>query len=350
MIPFYKTNLTGFDISKFQEMIDSGQVTNWGKYHKELESLVQEYLGTNVCFVASGTHAITLSLLALRHFEILPPNARILIPSFTFVATIQAILNANMVPILCDIESDTWTMDISKSGGKFDAIMPVNIFGVQPTNWSNYITIGDLSHGFGGNINGLKNGTQQTIAAFSTSVTKPFQTVEGGLVSSPTKEFIDYIKLLRRWGMLENYDCITQGQWSKISELHCAIGIHSFKHLEESIQKKNQIAQWYKDALGNKVVYQTVPVYTKSTYKDFGILIPGNRRNKVANALHVKDIGYKFYFSPAIHQMTYFKSRYIYPVLSYTTYVADNIICLPIHDFLTQDEVGIISDTILGVL
>jgi dTDP-4-amino-4,6-dideoxygalactose transaminase len=352
-IPFYKGDLGNFVNDSLRDVMSSGMITNYGKYYEELRSEVEKYLSPyKVTLVASGTHALTLSLLALKNTGKLPVNARILVPSFTFIASVQAVLLAGMTPVFSDIFEDDWTINIDSSSNDFDAVMPVNIFGVQPIIEEDLITIPDLSHAFGGNLYGKKNGTKGTICAFSTSVTKPFHTVEGGIVASADEELIKEVSSMTRWCLTKDYDCTGEGQWSKMSELHAIVGLESLKTLESSIEKKTKIASMYEERLFSlPVQFQQIsdrckPACCKTTYKDFAILVPANKRAKIVKALENNQIGYKLYFSPAVHETTYFKKLCPKVHLPVTEEISSRIICLPIHQGIDEDCVDRICEVI----
>lgn len=347
MIPFYKADMRSFIGEELFTAVLSGQVTNFGKYHGLLQHQLEEFLHQPIALVASGTNALTLALLALRNLGRLPSKARILVPSFTFIASVQAILLADMVPILADIKSDTFTLDYNKDYPAYDAIMPVNIFGVQPELPTDKIIIGDLSHGFGGQLHGRLNGTEGTINAFSTSVTKPFHTIEGGFVTSGDKELINNIRSMSRWCLDENYDCSGVGTWSKMSELNAIAGLKSLENLSKNLELKDKLVYAYKEALsGLPIQYQLVPEDCKTTHKDFCICVPTELRAKVIHTFQQNSIGYKLYFSPAVHQTTYFKNKLARGDLSTTEKIAASIICLPMHHALTLDNVSFIGETI----
>jgi dTDP-4-amino-4,6-dideoxygalactose transaminase len=350
MIQFYKGNLGSFINDSLEDVISSGMVTNYGKYYTELTKRVEDYLYPyHVTLVASGTHALTLSLLALKNTGRLPEHARILVPSFTFIASVQAILLAGMTPVFADIYSDDWTIDINANTDSYDAVMPVNIFGVQPYIPNEIPTVPDLSHGFGGKWMNCKNGTEGTICAFSTSVTKPFHTIEGGIVASEDKELVREVSSMSRWCLTDKYDCTGIGQWSKMSELHAIAGIESIKGLRSAIEYKHILANWYRESLKSlPIQFQAISEQCYSTYKDFGILVPLKTREKVIKALEENSIGYKLYFSPAIHETTYFKKTYPKVSLPVTEDISSRIICLPIHQDISINDIDMIADIIQG--
>jgi dTDP-4-amino-4,6-dideoxygalactose transaminase len=351
-IPFYKGNLGNFINDSLKDVMASGMVTNYGKYYEQLKEELEEYLNPcKVTLVASGTHALTLSLLALKNKGIIPKHAKILVPSFTFIASVQAILLARMEPVFADIYKGDWTLDIeSVDEEDFDAVMPVNIFGVQPEIDKSLITIPDLSHAFGGTLDGQKNGTQGTICAFSTSVTKPFHTVEGGIVASENEELIKEVSSMSRWCLTKDYDCIGLGQWSKLSELHALVGLESLNVFDSYIEYKTTLANEYKKNLKDlPIEFQVILEECRSTYKDFAILVPASMRPKILEALEANQIGYKLYFSPAVHQTTYFRNTYFGVHLPVTESVSSRVICLPVHQDISIENVEFICSIIRGV-
>lgn len=352
MIQFYKPNISLETIREsLHSAISTGQVTNFGKEMRHLEDLLSNYLERPCCLVASGTHALTFSLLALAAQDKIPKKAKVLVPSFTFFASIHSILWAGMEPVFCDIYPDTFTLDISTAQESYDCIMPVNVFGVQHNldainSRSNALCVGDLSHGFGGYRYSEKIGTTEHVACFSTSITKPFQTVEGGLIAAD-KDIIEWIKVFRNWGNPGDYDCTIVGQWSKFTEINAIIGAESFQKIDLSVKIKNSIASKYKYYLEDSVEYQHVPNNTISTFKDFSILLKNEQqRDKVYMALKENSVDSKKYFYPPVHKMKCFEDTYGLMSLPITEGISRRILCLPMHDFLSDEDISLIASII----
>jgi len=357
MIPFYKPNI---DINMVKDstidVLKSGQVTNWGSYSRTLESEIKEYLGRPVVLTACGTHALTFGLLALEHCGLIPKNAKILVPSFTFYASVHAIIWANMVPVFCDVHPDTYTIDINSTTKDFDAVMPVNIFGVHYDidnikKLTDKPIIGDNSHGFGGTYSNEKNGTLETISCFSSSITKPMQTIEGGILAADA-DIVEFVRNFRNWGSVHGeYDCKYSGQWSKITEINSIVGLSSLAHLVDSINKKNEIAAMYKERLRAYVEFQNIPENIKTTYKDFSVLFKSNAiRNKISSILDQHQIGNKKYFYPPVHKMQCFENSHALEKLPVTNDISDRILCLPMYDFITEEDTDCICNTIIDAL
>ena len=357
MIPFYKPSI---DIDMVEEHVvdalKTGQVTNWGQYTKVLETDIEKYLGRPVVLTACGTHALTFGLLALAHHGLIPKNARVLVPSFTFYASVHAIIWANMTPVFCDIHQDTYTMDIDSAIGYFDVVMPVNIFGVhydinQIKKKTNKPIIGDNSHGFGGSFSDKRNGTLEDVSCFSSSITKPMQTIEGGILAANT-HIVEFVRDFRNWGSPHGqYDCRYAGQWSKITEINAIVGLSSMMHLSTSVDRKNEIANMYKEKLGSAVEFQIIPENVKTTYKDFSILFTEKSvRDRVSAVLDENKIGNKKYFYPPVHKMQCFGTTYLTEKLPVTNNISDRILCLPMYDSITEEDIADICKTIIDAL
>jgi dTDP-4-amino-4,6-dideoxygalactose transaminase len=358
MIPFYKPNINIDSVGpSVVEALRTGQVTNWGAKTSEFENRLSSYLEREVVLLASGTHALTFGLLGMASLDMIPKfGARILVPSFTFYASVHAILWAGMTPVFCDIYPDTFTIDISKATSYYDAVMPVNVFGVQHglsphKSDTNKPIIGDLSHGFGGTKSGTKNGQLEEVACFSTSITKPMQSIEGGILAS-NSDVVSYVRKFRNWGSpYGKYDCEISGQWSKITEINSIVGLSSLEYLEESLATKNTIATMYKHYLKNSVEFQNVPGDTTTTYKDFAVLLPSKEsRDRASGYLEECHIGSKQYFYPPVHKMKCFGGEYDSLHLPVTNDISDRILCLPIYDSISEDEVRIVSEAVLSSL
>jgi dTDP-4-amino-4,6-dideoxygalactose transaminase len=357
MIPFYKPSI---DIDMVEEPVGSalktGQVTNWGNHTKALEADIEKYLGRPAILTACGTHALTFGLLALAHYKLIPKDAKILVPSFTFYASVHSIIWANMTPIFCDIDPNTYTIDIDAATEEYDAIMPVNVFGVHYDidyirKKSNKPIIGDNSHGFGGAFSGKRNGTLEHVSCFSSSITKPMQTIEGGILAANT-DIVEFVRDFRNWGSPHGqYDCTYVGQWSKITEINAIVGLSSMMHLSSSVARKNEIAEMYKKRLVPHVEVQSVPDNIETTYKDFSVLFESNSiRDKVSAILDENKIGNKKYFYPPVHKMKCFGDMYLSKKLPVTDSISERILCLPIYDSITEKDIDYICTTIVDSL
>ena len=145
--------------------LSSGQVTNDGPTLREFERQLAAYLGTDDCVaVSSGSAALLLAIWALD-----VRGGRAVLPSFTFPATLNAVLLAGMTPVFCDIEPDTWTMSPAHLEGVLAAdpsirlVVPVTVFGVHPDVGAIRRAIGgrsglllDNAHGFGTEQDGAR--------------------------------------------------------------------------------------------------------------------------------------------------------------------------------------------------
>jgi dTDP-4-amino-4,6-dideoxygalactose transaminase len=247
-------------------------------------------------------------------------------------------------------------MDIDSAIGYFDVVMPVNIFGVhydinQIKKKTNKPIIGDNSHGFGGSFSDKRNGTLEDVSCFSSSITKPMQTIEGGILAANT-HIVEFVRDFRNWGSPHGqYDCRYAGQWSKITEINAIVGLSSMMHLSTSVDRKNEIANMYKEKLGSAVEFQIIPENVKTTYKDFSILFTEKSvRDKVSAVLDENKIGNKKYFYPPVHKMQCFGTTYLTEKLPVTNNISDRILCLPMYDSITEEDIADICKTIIDAL
>jgi len=342
----------------YRQILESGMVTNF-TYVQELENAVANYVGVNHCVAtANCTSALMLAIQALKI-----KDSEALIPSFTFPATGHVVHWNNLRIKLVDCDAKTFNLSVEdlqeKVTEKSKIIIPVHVFGnpceikaINEIAEDNELrVIYDAAHAFGTEQNGVAVGRFGDVAVFSGSPTKVFTTVEGGLITTDDKEIADKVKMGRNYGHRGDYDCEMPGLSARMSELHAALGLNLLPLAKLNVKKRNSVAERYKEGLSRVlgIGFQEIAANSTSTYKDFGILIDkdefGLGRDQLVACLEKEHIMTRKYFYPPLHMQT------CYPELKAedrafpnTSYVARNIVCLPMFSELADEQVkGVIG-------
>jgi dTDP-4-amino-4,6-dideoxygalactose transaminase len=262
-VPLIKPDLPTFDAvaDGIREMLESGQITNFGKYVRLFEAEAGAFLGTEVVTVSSGTSGLILTLQALG----VGPGSRVILPSFTFMATAQAIRYAGGIPVFAEIEEDL-TLSPSDLELLLDqhedvaAVIPVHTYGLPAqvdeiarvveaagTRRSRPIAVlYDAAHGFGAALaDGRRVGGFGNAEVFSLSATKLLVSIEGGMISTRDRDLAHRLRKMRNYGIEANYDAHFPGVNGKMSELHAIVGLYNLRRISDLIAEREWRARAY---------------------------------------------------------------------------------------------------------
>ncbi len=335
-------------ILHLKEIIRSKMLSNFSTYAQKFEAYIKRYI--NNPYVRIVSNADVGLIIALKSLN-LPAGGEVILPSFTFASTANAVMWNGLKPIFVDVDVNTFNVDaqaISKAITKNTvAIMPVHVFG-NPCDINRIKAIAgripviyDASHAFGAEYKGKKIGSFGTIEVFSFSATKLVTSAEGGAVTTTQKEIYNRVKYIRGYGFYNNYNCEMVGINGKISELNAMIGVLTSVNIDKFIKSRNQIAKRYIKNLAHvKVKFQSCQPGSIAAFKDFCIVV--EQRDKLERFLLKNNIMTKKYFFP-VHQMKAYK-EYNGLFLPNTNYLAKHSLCLPIFSHMSNDTV----DTICG--
>jgi dTDP-4-amino-4,6-dideoxygalactose transaminase len=344
----------------FREILANGKITNFGKYNTLFEEEVGRYLRCHVATTSSGTMGMVLVMKALG----VEPGKKVIIPSFTFMATAQAVLYAGAVPLFAEVRDDlTLCPDdldrlLAAHGPDVTAVVPVHMYGLpaqvdaiqaviarHAAKRGNPIRlVYDAAHAFGSaTADGRPCGTFGDAEVFSLSVTKLLVSVEGGLVTSNDAELIQRVKKYRNYGIKDNYDAHWQGMNGKMSEFHAIIGLHNLRRIDWLLETRAEKAAYYtariEAACRSKVLVP--PAGVQHTFKDFSVVIPrewsGAGRDAMMAALKQRGVETRAYFYPPVHEQTFFR-QYADRSLPRTEEMARRVLTLPFYTDITSEE------------
>ena len=356
IIPLYKIYTDDEDVDIITKIIRRG--TNWaiGPEIEELEILIKNYVGSDYCLTLnSGTSALHATLLAYG----IKDNDQVIVPSFTFISTVNSTKFVNANPIFCDIESDTFGLDpnliqscISKNT---KAIIPMDYGGQsckinelkQISEENNLTLIEDAAEGLGSTIAGKKVGSLSDSSIFSFCGNKVLTTGEGGAIVTNSKKIYEKIKSIRSHGRIDNIpyfnnpnsaEYVGIGYNWRMSSITAALGISQIKKLDKLIQMRRDNADYLTKHLSKheKIQIPHKEYNAGHIYQMYSILLDNKLiRDNLQNFLLSKKIFCKVYFQP-IHKMDYYKnSQFSLPV---TESISDRVLTLPIFPNMTHEE------------
>lgn len=352
-IPMSGSEVSEPDIESVLQVLRSGRLA-LGPFSQKFENIIAEYVGVeHGVVVSSGTAALHLIVRALE----IGHGDEVLVPSFTFAASVNVIMYENATPVFVDISPDTFNLDVedlkTKITKKTKAIMAVDVFG-HPADWDALVEIAarhelriidDSCEALGAEYRGRRLGGFGDAAAFAFYPNKQITTGEGGILVTDSDKIADLARSLRNQGRG------SMGAWLeherlgynyRIDEMSAALGFSQFKRLEEILRKRERVAGWYNDRIQNMSELGTPvvkPEVRKSWFVYVVILRKGIERSIVIQAMAARGIPTRAYFSP-IHQQPYVrKMNYDCPPLPVTEDIAKRTLALPFFNDLSEQQV-----------
>lgn len=260
MIPVYKPYIGELEKKNVLECLESTWISSKGKYVKEFEQKFASYTGTRFgASVTNGTVAIHLALLALG----VGPGDEIIVPSLTYVASVNAIKYTGATPVFADSLMDTWQVDPEdirrRITNKTKAIIPVHLYGhpcdmdviMDIANEHRIFVVEDCAEAIGTEYKGRKVGTFGDIACFSFFGNKTITTGEGGMVLTNDQTLYERSQRLKDQGTAKDreywHDII--GYNYRMTNICAAIGCAQMERIDEFIEKKRELARYYNAGL-----------------------------------------------------------------------------------------------------
>ena len=359
-----KSSMPPFEeyVDEIKDIWDSHWMTNMGVKHKELQKRLKEYLKVkNMDLLVNGHMAIELSLQALGLSE-----GEVITTPFTFASTTHAIVRNGLTPVFCDIDSVTYTMDVTKIEAlitdKTVAILPVHVYGhmcdvyeiERIADKHDLKVIYDAAHAFGETYNGKGIGAYGDVSCFSFHATKVFNTIEGGAVCFTDEQFGKDIYRLKNFGIRDEEVVDGVGANAKMNEFCAAMGLCNLAHVDEEIAKRKKVVERYREHLdglkGVQLAIKQDGVQTNYAY--FPVLfdeeIFGQNRNDVYKKLADNGIVARKYFYPLTNEFECYKGRFDVSKTPIAHKISNNILTLPLYADLEMYEVDKICKIIKG--
>ncbi|MDE6295913.1 MAG: DegT/DnrJ/EryC1/StrS family aminotransferase [Muribaculaceae bacterium] len=346
-----------------QDIWERKWITNNGKYHKELEQKLCEYLGVE--YISLFTNGTLPLITALQALDI--RRGEVITTPYSFVATSHSIWWNGLKPVFVDVDPDTGNINpelIEQAiTSQTRAIMPVHVYG-NPCDVDAISDIArrhdlkvvyDAAHAFGVEVDGKSILNAGDISTLSFHATKTYNTIEGGALvchSAEMKQKIDYLK---NFGFAGETSVVAPGINSKMDEIRSAYGLLNLRHVDAAISRRKEVANAYRDALSDVHGIRLMPQRSdvKYNYSYFPIFIDADRYGMTRDELYFKmkeqNVLGRRYFYPLISDFEpYRELPSAAPVnLPVATCMADQVICLPMHHTLTEGDIERILNIIL---
>ena len=346
-------NLDEFN-AMLKEIWASKWITNNGQFHKQLEKSLAEYL--KVPYISLFTNGTLPLLTALQALRI---TGDVITTPYSFVATTHSIWWNGCRPVFVDIEEETCGIDPEKIEAaitpKTTAIMPVSCYG-KPCKMNEIQAIADkyglkvihdAAHAFGVEVNGESWVSKGDLISLSFHATKVYNTLEGGAMVMHDEAIKKRVDFLKNFGFAGETEVVAPGINSKMDEVRAAYGLLNLKQVDEAIAKRQQVAIKYRKALRNVpgIRFFDDMAGVRHNYSYFPIFVNaeqyGMTRDELYEKMKAANVYGRRYFYPLI---TVFDPYKDYPSASsenlpMATKIADQVICLPMHHALSEEDV-----------
>lgn len=346
-------------IEEIRELWNSHWLTNMGVKHQKLEAELIKYLQVpNVTLFTNGHLALECAIAAMNL------TGEVITTPFTFVSTTHAIVRNGLTPVFCDINAETYTIDVNKIESliteRTSAIVPVHVYGYlcdveaieAIAKKHNLKVIYDAAHAFGVKVNGRGIATYGDASMFSFHATKVFNTIEGGAVTYNDSKLTKVLNELKNFGITgqESVEYIAGN--AKMNEFQAAMGICNLRHVDKEIQKRKAVVDRYNERLSNVngIKLSKIQQGVKSNYAYYPVVFDGYKlsRDEVVELLKNENIYARKYFYPLTNEFECYKGKFDCGQTPIAKYMSDRVLTLPLYADLSLQDVDRICDIILG--
>lgn len=338
----YNTYKNEIDLA-ISEVLQSSSFIGGAKL-EELEQNLASYVGIKHAIgCSSGTSALYLALRALD----IGKDDEVIVPSFTFIATAEAVALVGAKPVFVDINLINYNLDfdaVKKAiTSKTKAVIAVSMFGQMSDlkalneflKEKNIVLIEDGAQSFGGSFKGEKSCSIAPISCTSFFPSKPLGAYgDGGAIFCHDDELAKKIKILLNHGQTKRYEHQFIGINGRLDCLQAAILNVKLKHLEEELDKRQKIAQIYDINLKNCQIPK-IDTNAISAYAQYSVLVED--RTRIIEKFEKANIPYAIHYPTPLHKQPCF-SEFSNLELKNAEYTSKHILSLPFSPFLTQKD------------
>lgn len=345
-------------IEEIKSIFETKHLTNMGPKHKELQSRLEEYLKVKHMTLFTNGHMALYSAIKALKLE-----GEVITTPFTFVSTTHAITQNGLTPVFCDIDEDTYTMDVTKIESlitdKTCAIIPVHVYGnvcnveeiEKIAKKHNLKVIYDAAHAFGVKYKGIGIGNYGDMSMFSFHATKVFNTIEGGGVAYNSENLERELNLLKNFGITGPETTEEVGMNAKMNEFQAAMGLCNLRHIDEEINKRKKVVEEYRKRLSNVkgIKLSKIQEDVQSNYAYFPVVFEeefGKTRDEVMEELAKHNIFTRKYFYPLTTDFECYP-QYDGSTTPIAKHISNSVLTLPLFADLSIEKVNEICDIIL---
>lgn len=365
MISINQPSIGKEEIEAVVEVLKSGilsEKSGRGPRVLQFEKDFSKYVGAkHAVAVSSGTAALHSALLAVG----IQPGDEVVVPSFTFSATAEAVVLAGGRPSFADIDADTYAITPESIEAaltsKTKAILPVHMYGLcadmdpimELARNRGLIVIEDAAQAHGAEYKGRRAGSIGDATCFSFYAGKNMTTGEGGMVTTNDDDLAEQMRMIRTHGEERPYWVSRQGHNYHMPEIAGALGIVQLKKLPGFLEERRKNAEYLTEKLSvlGKLVMPKEPAGRKHAWYLFSPRLRGanaGKRNKLVEKLRSRNIGAAVYYESPVHMLPYYRDLQSTrrSALPETERACRQVFSLPVHPQLRQTELQFITDSV----
>jgi dTDP-4-amino-4,6-dideoxygalactose transaminase len=346
---------------RINDLLDRRWLTNNGPYVQEFERRVASLAGVRHCVaMCNGTIALEVAIRALGL------RGEVLVPSYTFAATAHALRWQGIMPIFCDVNRRTHTIDVRRLEERITpqttGILGVHLWGnaceidelVRIADRHGLKLLFDAAHAFATSYRGRPIGAFGNAEVFSFHATKVVNTSEGGAVVTNDDELADRIRLMRNFGFRSLDDVASVGTNAKMSEVAAAMGLTNMESMDAFIAANRGHYAHYRRELADipgiallafneaeQCNYQYIVVEVDQS-------VAGLSRNDLVQILRAENVLARRYFFPGCHRLPPYRDLNpdVATLLPETERLAQTVMCLPTGSTLESADVDAICQIV----
>ncbi|MFK5634175.1 MULTISPECIES: DegT/DnrJ/EryC1/StrS family aminotransferase [unclassified Ornithinimicrobium] len=363
MIPAARPLIGEEERAAVDRVMRSGMVAQGPEVAAFEVEFAQVLVGGRTCVaVNSGTSGLHLGLLAAG----IGVGDEVIVPSFTFAATANAVALTGATPVFADISADTFNLDPASVReavtDRTAAVMPVHLYG-HPADMDGLgevaaehglVLFEDAAQAHGASYHGAPVGSFGVFGMFSLYPTKNMTSGEGGMVACADEEIARGVRLLRNQGMEKQYANEVVGLNNRMTDIHAAIGRVQLRKVWGWTAQRQANAAWLDEALSGVVVVPTVRDGCTHVYHQYTVRVDGAsaaERDRVVQALREEHrVGCGVYYPTPNHELVSL-ARFAPEVeLAQTARAAAEVISLPVHPSLSTGDLERVGAAVHAVL
>ncbi len=362
MIPINRPWIDNEEKQEIIKVIDENALTSaardGGKRVQDFESSLRRFLNVkHVVAVNSGTAALHAALLALD----IKTDDEVLLPSFTFVATANAVVASGAKPVFVDISTKDYTIDLhdlkKKISRKSKAIIPVHLYGHpadltelnEIANQHSLYIIEDACQSLGSTYKNKQTGTFGTMGCFSMYASKVLTAGEGGAIVTNEDKIADTLKMIRNHGMVEGYDTRVLGLNYRLPELSAAIAKIQMKKLKTILDLRRRNSLLFSNLLETIIKKYNIQIPQEDQIKKFNwylytLAFNGSDdltlRDHIKKKLIENGIGVAVYYNPPVHKTPFYqKFSSLNDDLQNTNWSSEHVLSFPVHPGVSEIDI-----------
>jgi perosamine synthetase len=350
MIPAAKPLIGAEEREAVDRVLQSGMLAQ-GPEVAAFESEFSAIVGNRHCIaVNSGTSGLHMALEALG----LDTGDEVIVPSFTFAATANAVALTGATPVFVDIDPQTFNIDPQAIEAaitpKTKAIQPVHLYGqtaamkeiMDIARRHNLLVVEDAAQAHMASLDGTPAGAFGDAGVFSFYPTKNMTSGEGGMITTADDETARQSRLLRNQGMEKRYENEIVGFNTRMTDIHAAIGRVQLRKLSKWTERRRANAKFFDENLKGVVVPYVAPGAIH-VYHQYTIRVVGHDRDAFSAEMTKRGVGNGVYYPIPVHRLPSFGHTFDLPN---TTSAANEVLSIPVHPALSESDL----ETIVSVI